>query len=79
MKYPRKISLTVHMHNGSIISSLPIEIADEKEEAHWATVLRSPKKLDYLAISEAAALGGENSIYINPTYISHIYVSDVQE
>ena len=79
VKYPRKIRLTVVMHNKEVLESLPVKILTEKEEQDWANLLRKPKDIAYLAIARAGALGGEDTVFINPTYISHIIVTDVQE
>lgn len=77
--YPRKIRLTVHMVNGDVLSSVPFPIENEKEEGHWAALLRKPKEMAYLSIAQAAALGGEDTIYINPTHVAYIVVTDIVE
>ena len=78
-KYPRKIRLTVSIHNSDELESLPIELNSEKDENEWANILRKPKELSYLAIMQAGVLGTVDSVYINPNFITHIRVTDVQE
>lgn len=79
MKYPRKIRLTVYLSNGDSIQGEAITITDEKDEEGWAKILRAPKELSYVALVQLNAFGDNDTLYINPTYITYIRVTDVQE
>lgn len=78
-KYPRKVRITAYLTTGEAVEGLPITFTDEISEAKWGQALRKPKELDYLGLTQSGALGGTDSIYINPTYITHIRITDIQE
>jgi hypothetical protein len=77
--YPRKIRITAYMTTGEVIEGTPTTIRNANDEAHWAKVLRAPKEMGHLALAQTNAFGDVDSIYINPTYITHIRLADVQE
>ena len=78
-EYPKKIQITVYLENGEIIRGMPITINDAHEDANWGKILRNPKGITYLALNEVNAFGDEDSIFINPNFITHIRVTTIQE
>ena len=78
-EYPKKIVITAYLENGEVIRGQAITLRNANEEAHWANVLRKPKEMAYLGLSEVNAFGDEDSIYINPNFITHIRLAFVKE
>lgn len=77
--YPRKIRITAYLTSGEVVEGLPITLTDEFREAEFGAAFREPKNMKHLGLTQVNASGGIDNIYINPTYITHLRVTDVQE
>ena len=76
--YPRKIRLTFHMTHGDPIQSDDITLNTEADSVKWGTVLRDQKSAGHYAVPVTNGIGVMSSVFINPTFVMAVSVTDVE-